>query len=80
MDNALQTLFGPLSKKYCLYFYLLSIIGFVLFAVIILGTLVSGLSNRLGLMHYVAGASVASVYGLFYFQSRLLHGMCMSSE
>jgi hypothetical protein len=79
MDSALQTLFGPLPKKYCVYFYILSIIGFVLFAVVILGTLVSGVSKRLGLMHYISGLSIALVYGLFYFQSRLLHTMCVGS-
>jgi hypothetical protein len=79
MDSAMQTLFGPLPKKYCLYFYILAIIGFISFAVVILGTIVSGLSKRLGLMHYISGLSVALVYGLFYFQSRLLHSMCAGS-
>jgi len=75
----MQTLFGPLPEKYCLYFYILSIIGFISFAVVILGTIVSGVSKRLGLMHYISGMSVALVYGLFYFQSRLLHTMCVGS-
>lgn len=79
MDSLLQTLFGPLPKKYCLYFYILAIIGFISFAVILLGTVVSGVSKRLGLMHYMSGLSIALVYGLFYFQSRLLHTMCVGS-
>jgi membrane-bound acyltransferase YfiQ involved in biofilm formation len=79
MDSAMQTLFGPLPEKYCVYFYILAIIGFISFAVVILGTIVSGVSKRLGLMHYISGLSIALVYGLFYFQSRLLHTMCVGS-
>jgi hypothetical protein len=79
MDNVMQSLFGPLPKKYCVYFYILAIIGFISFAVVILGTIVSGVSKRLGLMHYISGLSIALVYGLFYFQSRLLHSMCVGN-
>ena len=79
MDSVLQTLFGPLPKKYCVYFYILAIIGFISFVVVILGTIVTGVTKRLGIMHYISGLSIALVYGLFYFQSRLLHTMCVGT-
>ena len=79
MDSAMQTLFGPLPEKYCVYFYILAIIGFISFVVVILGTLVSGISQRLDMMHYISGLAIALVYGLFYFQSRLLHTMCVGT-
>lgn len=75
----MQNLFGPLSKEYCLYFYILSIIGMISLILVVLSALFIGISKRKGLDFYVQMMSVAIAYGIFYFQNRLLHTMCMGA-
>jgi hypothetical protein len=72
----MQNLFGPLSKEYCLWFYILSIIGMISLILIVLYTLFIGISKRKGLDFYVQMAYFAIANGIFYFQNRLLHTMC----
>ena len=80
MDNStMQNLFGPLSKQYCLYFYILSIIGMVFLILVVLSALFIGISKRKGFDFYVQMLSAAVAYGIFYFQNRLLHTMCVGS-
>jgi small basic protein len=76
MDDMMNTLFGPLDRKYCDYFYILSIIGFVLLAVLLLSSLLVGISKRKGMDFYMQTISIALGYAIFYFQNRLLHSMC----
>lgn len=75
----MQNLFGPLSKEYCLYFYILSIIGMVFLILIVLFALFVGITKRKGFEFYVQMMSAALAYGIFYFQNRLLHSMCVGS-
>jgi hypothetical protein len=69
-------LFGPLSKDYCLYFYFLSIAGFVFFAFILIMTLIIGIRNKKGFNFYMKMLVAALIYLVFYFQNRLLYSMC----
>lgn len=78
-DAILNTLFGPLSKDYCLYFYFLSVIGFVFIAIFLMSSLMIGLSKKHGVEYYLQVFSVALGYGIFYFQNRLLNSMCYSA-
>ena len=78
MDNLAETLFGPLSKEYCVYFYYLSIIGLLLLVLLVLSTLIVGITQRKKIGFYMQMFSVALVYAIFnYFQNRLLHSMCV---
>lgn len=79
MNNMLDSLFGPLDKKYCDYFYILSILGFILLAIFLVSSVLVGLSKRKGLDFYMQALSISIGYGLFYFQNRLLHSMCLGS-
>ena len=80
MENStMQNLFGPLSKQYCLYFYFLSIIGLVFVVLIVVTALFIGITKRKGMDFYLAMFSGALAYGIFYFQNRLLHSMCVGS-
>tara|TARA_B110000879_G_C11183765_1_gene520002 strand:- start:9244 stop:9483 length:240 start_codon:yes stop_codon:yes gene_type:complete len=76
MADIMNTLFGPLDRKYCAYFFLLSIIGFVLMTLLVLSSLIIGLSKGKGIDFYFQMISVAVGYAIFYFQNRLLHTMC----
>ena len=72
----MNTLFGPLSGEYCLYFYYLSILSFFLLAMTLIGGIITGLQKGKGLSFYISilGASVA--YLLSYFVNRLMHSVC----
>ena len=80
MDNLMNTLFGPLGKEYCIYFYYLSVFGLILLTILVLSTLMVGLSTRKGLDFYMQMLTVAIGYLIFYFQNRLLHSMCVGQE
>ena len=79
MDNIMDTLYGPLPKSYCLYFYYLSIIGFVLLVLSVGGSLVMALSKPRDAHFYSSSLMIAISYLIFYFQNRLLHTMCIHS-
>ena len=69
-------LLGPISKEYCLYFYLLSVIGLVLFAVALFGAVYVGLSRGKGVEYFIPAIAASFVYFLTYLQNRLLYNMC----
>lgn len=85
MDNqpnqatAVNALFGPLSRDYCLYFYFLSVIGFVFIAMFLISSLMLGFNQKKGPEYYLQVFAVALGYGIFYFQNRLLNSMCYSA-
>ncbi len=72
----MNTLFGPLSGEYCLYFYWLSILSFFLLAMAIVTGIVTGLQKGKGMYFYISilGASVA--YLISYFVNRLMYSVC----
>lgn len=79
MDSIQQTFFSPLGKQYCLYFYILSVIGLVFVAVVLFSAIVIGISKRKGLDFYFAAIIGSLGYAIFYFQNRLLYSMCIAS-
>jgi hypothetical protein len=79
MADIMETLFGPLDRKFCDYFWLLSVLGFVLLAVLLISSLLVGISKNKGSDFYVQTISIALGYAIFYFQNRLLHSMCTGS-
>jgi small basic protein len=79
MADMMNTLFGPLDRKYCDYFYILSIFGFVLLALLLVSSLFVGIVKRKGVDFYMQTISIALGYAIFYFQNRLLHSMCVGT-
>lgn len=77
MDNLMDTLFGPLGKEYCIYFYYLSIMGMFLLTLLLASTLITGILKRKGFDFYLQLLSVAIGYFIFYFQNRILYSMCV---
>ena len=73
----MDTLFGPLPKSYCLYFYYLSIIGFILLVLSVSGSLYMALTKPRSSDFYSSSLMIAISYLIFYFQNRLLHSMCI---
>jgi hypothetical protein len=69
-------IFGPLDKEYCMWFYFLSLIGFVLMIIIFITGLFIGIYRRKGFEYYYYLLMASFVYGIFYFQNRLFYNMC----
>ena len=79
MSDFMENVYGPLAKDYCLYFYMLSIFGFILTIFTLIVGFYIGLSKRKDFTFYVQVVLGSLAYGLFYFQNRLLHSMCVNS-
>jgi len=79
MDSFLQSIFGPLSKDYCVYFYILSMVGFFLLVLLCITTIFVGITQRKGFDFYFQMLTGAIAYAILYFQNRLLHSMCVGS-
>jgi hypothetical protein len=77
MASIIQFLFGPLSSDYCIWFYFLSILGFLWFFFYLITSIYMGVINRKRGDYWATVITVALGYGFFYFQNRLLHSMCV---
>ena len=73
----METVYGPLSQDYCIYFYFLSILGFVMMSLTVLSGLVVGVTKKKGSAFFISVLMIALAYGVFYFQNRLLYSMCV---
>ena len=69
-------LFGPLPSNYCLYFYFLSIIGFILLVLSLLLAIVNSLLKK-KLVPIMPILAISAGYFVLYFQNRLLYNMCI---
>jgi hypothetical protein len=81
--DAIQQLFTPLDKDYCLIFYWLTVANFVFLAVACLGFITSLVLLFRGKITFMSGLYsflMILVYGLTYFQSRLFYSMCVTSN
>ena len=76
-SKEINSLFSPLDKKYCMYFYILSVIAFIfiLFSLVSLILLLGDYSKH----KYVIMSTISSIImlGLTYFSNRLLYTMCI---
>ena len=75
--DVLQSLFGPLGKKYCLWFYILSVIPFIAIVLLVIRALYVAFSKRGGNVDALLNIlPVVLIYLIAYFQNRLLYSMC----
>lgn len=82
-----KTLFGPLDKQYCLYFYILTVLGFIFALMMFFYFLYllyaansgSNIAKRSGLMLQPVFISILT-YIVFYFQNRILYSMCIGQS
>ena len=79
MSSTMDYIYGPISKKYCLYFYILSVIGFILLLVVLLATIYQCFTKKHPMTFYLNMIMLAILYGMFYLQNRLLYNMCTGS-
>ena len=82
MDNTNglnKTLFGPLNKKYCYYYYALSLISLIGFVLYLFSVIFIGVSLKKGGMYYLTVFSISLLYAIGYLNGRLLFQMCSHS-
>jgi hypothetical protein len=79
-DSLMDSLYGPLNANYCIYFYILSVIGFVLLIIAMLSSLFIGITKQKDGTFYGEMFMVCMTYGLLYFHNRLLFSMCNGSS
>ena len=79
VSNTLNNIVGPISNKYCIYFYILSVLAIVFF-VVVLGVIVwSGVTKKIKLSYMVVALVYSAQFLLIYLQNRLLYNMCIQS-
>jgi len=78
-QDIMNSIYGTLPKDYCLYFYLLSMFGFILMIFTLILAIFIGIRKNKDFSFYFQAFMGVLAYGLFYFQNRLLHSMCMNS-
>ena len=69
-------LFSPLSKDFCLYFYILSVFGFILLVISVIFLIWTISQKKTGFDYIFKTVMIALGYFIFYFQNRLLYSMC----
>lgn len=79
MSNTLDSLFGPLGKNYCIYFYILSVFGLIAALLLLVSSLMIGITKRKDPSFYLQSFMIVLVYAVLYFQNRLLFNMCANS-
>ena len=79
MSSLEETLFGPLGKGYCLYFYIIEIIAFILLIVVALKYLVKIFKVRMSFWDHFSDILDVARVGIQYLVVRLLYSMCSSA-
>ena len=75
-----KSLFVPFQNHdLCLWFYFLSVIGFVFLVFAVVTGLYLGITTKKNGAFYLSLLFVSSWYLIFYFQNRLLYTMCVKS-
>jgi hypothetical protein len=79
--NSLNDLFTPLDKKYCDYFYYLSVITYCFFIFMVLSLIWGLIFHYKKFDLYVCLNSISLIISTFlsYFVNRLMYSMCVRS-
>jgi hypothetical protein len=79
INNINTTLFGPLGKQYCFYFYLISVFLFVVLVIYVFSGIFIGITQKKGGQYYLGMIVISTIYAMGYLQNRLLFQMCSHS-
>ncbi len=71
-----NSLFGPIGREYCLYFYLLSVVAIVVAALVFIPAIYVGITEKKGFQYFFMALAGIIVYLMAYLQNRLLYNMC----
>ena len=79
MNSLNNMLFGPLDRKYCLYFYYLTVFMFIFVILSILTFLYNGFTTKFDMIKFAIFLYMSLLYGAIYIQNRILYSMCINS-
>lgn len=79
MSDLFHTLFGPLSRSYCTFFYIIAVIAMIFFLLAFIPAVYFGITRGQGLMYWWHVLTATGVLFVSYFQARLLYSMCSKS-
>jgi hypothetical protein len=81
MSNFMNKYFGPLTKEYCIYFYILSILLFAIFVFGLISFIILVVKKykTLESTFYMNNILILVNILIAYFVNRLLHSMCIGS-
>ena len=78
-NDTLTSLFGPLNKKYCLYFYFFSVTSLIFLVFFLISGIVLGITKKLGFAYYFQLIIYMVTLTMVYIQNRLFYSMCIGS-
>ena len=81
MSGFMDSYFGPLSREYCLYFYLMSVFFFLMIVLGAIGIVAAFINKpkKFDLMLVIHAVMLLFNAILAYYVNRLLNTMCMNS-
>ena len=77
-----MNLFGPLDRKYCNYFYYMSVLSFIIFCisfVIIIFSIFHLIKNKKSTLNVFFSSNLLISSFLAYLVNRLMYTMCINS-
>lgn len=77
--NLFNSLFGPLTREYCFYYYGFSVFFYIVFVFVTLFSLYSLLTKKFSFGLLLGLFMGCFTYFLAYFVSRLSYSMCVGS-
>jgi len=80
-NNSLEHyLFGPLDKRYCVLFYVFSVVMYVFFLIAVIGLVISLFKGvKMSLLEMFFSAYALLILFVSYLAHRLLYSMCVNS-
>jgi hypothetical protein len=79
LSSNMDKLVGPIGEEYCYYFYILSLLAIIFFAMIFVGIIWTGITKKMGFSFFFLSLLSSSQFLLIYLQNRLLYNMCIHS-
>ena len=76
-SGGLSSLFAPLDRKYCEFFYILAILQFTLLAMGLVSLFFLLMDVKKNKMQIVTQLMSVATLAFMYFYNRLLYGMCV---
>lgn len=74
----MNSLFGPLGKKYCNLFLLLSAIALFFLVTVVIGLLLMLTKKKVDLTAVMGVVGISIMYLIQYINNRILYNMCKS--
>lgn len=80
MSDTMDYFFGPVSSQYCIWFYAISVFGFINLILVLIGFIVSLFTKKVHFAVPLTFFLALFTWFFMYFQNRLLYNMCLKSE